>query len=80
MHKKPFNLKYIYKILVTPIWKDPVPGWTDNLNGPVGLMLGAGKGVIRTMYCSPNTYLDYISVDAVANGMITAPFFFKRTK
>ncbi|KAG8232900.1 hypothetical protein J437_LFUL012814 [Ladona fulva] len=34
---------------VIPVWKEPLPGWTDNLNGPMGLLIGAGKGVIRTI-------------------------------
>lgn len=37
--------------IVIPIYQDPIPGWTDNINGPTGLLIGAGKGVIRTMYC-----------------------------
>ena len=28
--------------------KEPVPGWVDNLNGPTGLFLIAGIGVMRT--------------------------------
>jgi len=22
--------------IVTPAWKEPLPGWTDNINGPSG--------------------------------------------
>ena len=28
--------------------QEPVPGWVDNLNGPTGLFLIAGIGVMRT--------------------------------
>ncbi|XP_033179622.1 putative fatty acyl-CoA reductase CG5065 isoform X2 [Bombus vosnesenskii] len=49
--------------IVIPIWKEPVPGWTDNINGPTGLLIGAGKGVIRTMYCNDSSYADYLPVD-----------------
>ena len=28
--------------------QEPVPGWVDNLNGPTGLFLIAGTGVMRT--------------------------------
>ncbi|VVD01911.1 unnamed protein product [Leptidea sinapis] len=59
--------------IVIPIWQEPVPGWTDNINGPTGLLIGAGKGVIRTMYCKGNSYADYLPVDIFINGiMITA--------
>lgn len=43
--------------IVIPIYQDPIPGWTDNINGPTGLLIGAGKGVIRTMYCDSGAFL-----------------------
>jgi len=55
---------------VIPIWKEPLPGWTDNINGPTGLLIGAGKGVIRTMYCDNKGYADYLPVDITVNGII----------
>ena len=30
------------------LFQEPVPGWADNLNGPTGLFLIAGIGVMRT--------------------------------
>ncbi|XP_026740172.1 putative fatty acyl-CoA reductase CG5065 [Trichoplusia ni] len=27
--------------IVIPIWQEPVPGWTDNINGPTGLLIGS---------------------------------------
>lgn len=56
--------------IVLPIWKEPLPGWTDNINGPTGLLIGAGKGVIRTMYCNQEGYADFVPVDVVANALI----------
>ena len=32
-------------------WREPLPGWLENLNGPTGIVAGAGKGVLRTVYC-----------------------------
>ncbi|CAH1382810.1 hypothetical protein MTP99_017084 [Tenebrio molitor] len=61
---------------VIPIWKDPLPGWTDNMNGPMGLLIGAGKGVIRTMYGRGDFYLDYIPVDVAATCMICTAYDF----
>ena len=58
--------------VIIPIWKEPIPGWTDNINGPTGLLIGAGKGVIRTMYCNENGYADYLPVDIAANGILLA--------
>ncbi|XP_053621900.1 putative fatty acyl-CoA reductase CG5065 [Plodia interpunctella] len=56
--------------IVIPIWQEPLPGWTDNINGPTGLLIGAGKGVIRTMYCKSNSYADYLPVDVFINGIM----------
>ncbi|XP_050526788.1 putative fatty acyl-CoA reductase CG5065 isoform X2 [Daktulosphaira vitifoliae] len=56
--------------IVIPIWKEPLPGWTDNINGPVGLLIGAGKGVIRTMYCNNNGVADFLPVDIAVNGIL----------
>lgn len=55
--------------IVIPIRADPIPGWTDNINGPTGLLIGAGKGVIRTMYCNSSGYGDYLPVDFAVNGI-----------
>ncbi|XP_026472331.1 putative fatty acyl-CoA reductase CG5065 [Ctenocephalides felis] len=56
--------------IVIPVWKEPIPGWTDNINGPAGLLIGAGKGVIRTMYCNQTGYADYLPVDIAVNGLL----------
>jgi len=53
--------------VVVPIWKEPIPGWTDNINGPAGLLIAAGKGVLRTMYCDPKGYADFLPVDIAVN-------------
>ncbi|XP_014251355.1 putative fatty acyl-CoA reductase CG5065 isoform X2 [Cimex lectularius] len=58
--------------IVIPTWLEPIPGWTDNINGPTGLLIGAGKGVIRTMYCDNSGYADYMPVDICVNGILIA--------
>jgi len=55
---------------VIPSWEEPFPGWVDNLNGPTGLMMGAGKGVIRTMWCNGQYNADLVPVDVICNGLI----------
>lgn len=44
----------------------------DNFNGPVGLLVGSGKGVVRTIFSDPNAVSDYIPVDLAIRAMITA--------
>lgn len=51
-------------------WKEPKPGWVDNLNGPTGLVVAAGKGVLRTMHCKIETNCDGIPVDMAINALI----------
>ncbi|XP_075218822.1 fatty acyl-CoA reductase 1 isoform X2 [Lycorma delicatula] len=62
--------------IVIPIWKEPLPGWTDNINGPTGLLIGAGKGVIRSMYCDNQGYADYLPVDITVNGILLSTWNF----
>ncbi|XP_057664141.1 putative fatty acyl-CoA reductase CG5065 [Diorhabda carinulata] len=60
--------------IVIPVWKEPIPGWTDNINGPAGLLIGAGKGVIRTMYCNSDGYADFLPVDIGVNAIIASTY------
>lgn len=56
--------------IVLPTFKEPIPGWVDNLNGPIGVLLGAGKGVIRSMLCNGATHAEVAPVDLAINGLI----------
>ncbi|KAL1109971.1 hypothetical protein AAG570_014080 [Ranatra chinensis] len=57
--------------IVTASWKEPFPGWIENLNGPTGLIAGAGKGILRSMWCSRDNIADLIPVDVVINLIVT---------
>ncbi|CAH0713003.1 unnamed protein product, partial [Brenthis ino] len=56
--------------IVIASYKEPMPGWVDNMNGPTGLLVGAGKGVIRTMHCNDSYLADVVPVDMVVNACI----------
>lgn len=56
--------------IVTPAYQEPVPGWVDNLNGPVGIMIAAAKGVLRTLQCNGEYSGECIPVDFAINGLI----------
>ncbi|KAB0791638.1 hypothetical protein PPYR_03438 [Photinus pyralis] len=62
--------------IVIPVWQEPVPGWTDNINGPTGLLVAAGKGVLRTMYCDSQGYADFIPVDIAVNALLVTTLDF----
>ncbi|KAL1502734.1 hypothetical protein ABEB36_007836 [Hypothenemus hampei] len=56
--------------IVIAAWKEPLPGWVDNLNGPTGILVGAGKGVIRSMHCNEKLIADIIPVDVSVNSLL----------
>ncbi|XP_055704509.1 putative fatty acyl-CoA reductase CG5065 isoform X2 [Phlebotomus papatasi] len=57
--------------IVIPANEEPLPGWVDSLNGPIGLMVGGAKGVIRSMLCNGEYRAEVIPVDIAINGLIT---------
>ncbi|XP_001601942.1 putative fatty acyl-CoA reductase CG5065 [Nasonia vitripennis] len=56
--------------IVIGSYKEPDRGWVDNMNGPTGLMIGASKGVIRTMLCNSDYYVDIMPCDMAVNATI----------
>lgn len=56
--------------IVTAAWKEPFPGWVETLHGPTGLLVGAGKGVIRSMHCNAQYQADLIPVDVAINALL----------
>lgn len=57
---------------VTAARKEPLPGWVEGVNGPTGLMIGAARGVIRSMHCNPDFPATVIPVDTAINCTIVA--------
>lgn len=57
-------LSFFFFFEVISSWKEPVPGWIDNFNGPVGLVFGVCKGLVRTTLADPNAMADFTLVDA----------------
>lgn len=61
--------------IVTASWKEPFGGWIDNFNGPTGVILGTGKGLIRSMFAEPDYVADLVPVDTVINLIIALGWF-----
>jgi len=57
---------------VISTWTEPFPGWTDNFNGPVSLMVGGSKSSVRTLFADPNTTADYVPIDMCIQFMLLA--------
>ena len=53
--------------IILPTWKDPIPGWLDNYNGPTGLFQLDGMGVMRTAHIHPDLKADVVPVDTCSN-------------
>ncbi|XP_039481262.1 putative fatty acyl-CoA reductase CG5065 isoform X1 [Drosophila santomea] len=64
--------------IVSPAAFEPLPGWVDNLNGPTGLMIGCGKGVIRSVLVNQRNKAEVIPVDYAINGLIVIPYEFNK--
>ncbi|XP_034124495.1 putative fatty acyl-CoA reductase CG5065 [Drosophila guanche] len=62
-------------IVVSTI-EEPVPGWADNFNGPTGLLVACGVGILRSQNCDPNIVSDFVPADVVARGLILAAYKF----
>lgn len=54
---------------------EPFSGWIDNYNGPTGILLGVGKGLMRTMLAQKTYVADIVPVDLVGNLIITLGWF-----
>ncbi|BET01511.1 Male sterility protein [Nesidiocoris tenuis] len=55
--------------VVTTTYREPLVGWTDNLNGVIGVSVATAKGVLRTFRCQPDYALGYVPGDVAINGM-----------
>lgn len=57
-------------IAVIPTYKDPVPGWIDNLYGPTSILIGAATGVLRVLYARMSQNASVVPVDYCANAIL----------
>ncbi|XP_062121764.1 putative fatty acyl-CoA reductase CG5065 [Drosophila sulfurigaster albostrigata] len=56
--------------IVTAAYKEPYPGWIDNIQAISGIMMEIGKGGISSILGDKNLICDIIPVDFVVNAMI----------
>ncbi|KAJ7412746.1 hypothetical protein BTVI_45408 [Pitangus sulphuratus] len=69
------NIAIIRPSIVGASWKEPFPGWIDNFNGPSGIFIAAGKGILRTMRATNDAVADLIPVDVVINATLAAAWY-----
>lgn len=58
--------------IVCPSFGEPYPGWVDSLNGPMGVLIGAGSGFLRTVYGNGDNIADLIPCDFAVNSIIVS--------
>lgn len=65
--------------IVVASWREPLPGWIDNINGPTGMLLAIGKGLCRTAHVVREYKSEIIPVDVAVNFMIAAAYYAAKT-
>ncbi|KAL0103252.1 hypothetical protein PUN28_017513 [Cardiocondyla obscurior] len=55
---------------IMPTIKEPMPGWIDNVYGPIGLFLGGGKGILRVACCAKSVSEDLVPADIVVKNIL----------
>lgn len=68
------NIAIFQNISVTSTYKEPLRSWIDNLYGPMGAIVGAGTGLLRTFHLDEEKIADLIPGDFVANGVLAAAY------
>ncbi|XP_068611535.1 fatty acyl-CoA reductase 1 [Brachionichthys hirsutus] len=69
------NISIIRPSIVGASWQEPFPGWIDNFNGPSGVFIAAGKGILRTLRAHNDAVADLIPVDMVINLTLAAGWY-----
>lgn len=58
--------------IVTSSWKEPVPGWVDDISAASAVYAGVALGLLHFIPASPYTVLDFVPVDTVINVILLA--------
>ncbi|XP_017143383.1 fatty acyl-CoA reductase wat [Drosophila miranda] len=56
--------------IIVPTYKEPVVGWTDNLYGPIALIFGGARGVLRIMCVNTKAHIGLVPGDYSANAAL----------
>ncbi|KAH8246857.1 hypothetical protein KR032_002290 [Drosophila birchii] len=56
-------------------YKEPVSGWIDNLYGPIALLYGSARGIIRITHLNVKAQAGIVPVDYCVNTMIALAWY-----
>lgn len=71
-HADRLNIAILRPSIVIGAVAEPLPGWTNNLNGPFALCVGITKGLVRTTLADKKAVIDMVPLEMVVNGIILA--------
>ncbi|XP_065212415.1 putative fatty acyl-CoA reductase CG5065 [Planococcus citri] len=60
--------------IVIGSFKEPLEGWCDTFNGPVGFFVAGARGVIRTTLMNMRSKTDVIPADMAINSIVILPW------
>lgn len=66
--------------IIVSTYKEPFPGWINNLYGPVGITAAAMPGLLCSLHCDSVVNANIIPVDMVANAILASPWDDERSK
>lgn len=55
--------------------EDPIEGWTDNVYGLNGVMVGTGCGVLHVLHCNNDYHIDIVPADLVVNSSLAVIWY-----
>lgn len=61
--------------IVMATYREPFPGWVDNLNGPSGIIAAMNQGILKSVHGGRDEISDCIPVDMLINQMVTLGWF-----
>jgi len=70
-----FNTAVIRPSIVSTTFHDPIPGYTDNVYGVNGVVVGAGVGILRILHINNKLKANIIPADFVVNAMVGLAWF-----
>ncbi|XP_046837366.1 fatty acyl-CoA reductase wat-like [Vespa crabro] len=71
-HTKSIPIEIFRPAIAISTYREPFPGWIDNMNGPVGIIAGILMGLMRTHYCDGSLKINLVPEDLTINGLIAS--------
>lgn len=60
--------------IVIPTFREPMPGWIDNMYGPSGIVLGVAAGLLRVLFIEKHNTAELVPVDYCVNSLLAATY------